>query len=117
MLPQALLLVVLLNTNVASTSNIITALPGFPGSVPFKLETGYVGVGDMDDVQLFYYFIESEGSPEYDPLVLWLTGGPGCSAFSALVYEIGTYVVHSVLLYRGFWYLLTYSLSASFLRI
>ncbi|KAM1043709.1 serine carboxypeptidase-like 18 isoform X5 [Malus sylvestris] len=89
MLPQALLLVVLLNTNVASTSNIITALPGFPGSVPFKLETGYVGVGDMDDVQLFYYFIESEGSPEYDPLVLWLTGGPGCSAFSALVYEIG----------------------------
>ncbi|RXH97446.1 hypothetical protein DVH24_007792 [Malus domestica] len=87
MLPQALLLMALLNTNVASTSNIITALPGFPGNLPFKLETGYVGVGNMDDVHLFYYFIESEGSPEYDPLVLWLTGGPGCSAFSGLIYE------------------------------
>ncbi|KAF7851436.1 hypothetical protein BT93_L3942 [Corymbia citriodora subsp. variegata] len=66
----------------------IESLPGF-GPLPFKLETGYIGVDEKDDVQLFYYFIPSEGDPQDDPLVLWLTGGPGCSALSGLIYEIG----------------------------
>ncbi|XP_021822235.1 serine carboxypeptidase-like 7 isoform X2 [Prunus avium] len=86
MLPQALLLLVLFHNGVASSSSIVSTLPGFSGDLPFKLETGYVGVGDLDDVQLFYYFIESEGSPEHDPLVLWLTGGPACSGFHTFVY-------------------------------
>ncbi|KAJ0040664.1 hypothetical protein Pint_27865 [Pistacia integerrima] len=67
----------------------IKYIPGFSGSLPFKLETGYIGVDENQDVQLFYYFIESEGNPSEDPLVLWLTGGPGCSAFSGLAFEIG----------------------------
>ncbi|KAK9941845.1 hypothetical protein M0R45_007538 [Rubus argutus] len=87
MLPQVVLVLVVLYFNTVSSTSIIKTLPGFSGDLPFKLETGYVGVGDLDDVQLFYYFIESEGSPEHDPLVLWLTGGPGCSGFSGLVYE------------------------------
>ncbi|MED6115717.1 hypothetical protein PIB30_093377 [Stylosanthes scabra] len=51
--------------------------------------TSYIGVGENDDVQTFYYFIESENNPRGDPLVLWLTGGPGCSSLSGLIYEIG----------------------------
>ncbi|KAI3413152.1 uncharacterized protein J3R85_016526 [Psidium guajava] len=84
-----LLLSLLIFFGTARSQSIIKSLPGFPGDLPFKLETGYVGVGEHDDVQLFYYFIESERSPKDDPLMLWLTGGPGCSSLSGLIYEIG----------------------------
>ncbi|XVF61385.1 hypothetical protein PTKIN_Ptkin08bG0124900 [Pterospermum kingtungense] len=70
----------------AASFSTIKILPGFSGSLPFKLETGYIGVGD---VEYFYYFIESERNPAEDPLMLWLTGGPGCSALSGLFFEIG----------------------------
>ncbi|KAG8368498.1 hypothetical protein BUALT_Bualt15G0051900 [Buddleja alternifolia] len=87
-----LLLVILLlviSYTTAASQSIITTLPGYNETLPFKLETGYIGVGEKDEVQLFYYFIESESDPQKDPLLLWLTGGPGCSGFSGLVYEIG----------------------------
>ncbi|KAM0882429.1 hypothetical protein ACQ4PT_032299 [Festuca glaucescens] len=97
---------------------LVTSLPGFDGALPFRLETGYpthvlslhtsiatvfanqlapccptlgryVTVDEENGAELFYYFIESEGDPRRDPVVLWLTGGDRCSVLSGLFFEIG----------------------------
>jgi len=96
--PPCLLLLLMLLVVLATTSsrcvvearrNVITHIKGFRGPLPFHLETGYVEVDEEHGVRLFYYFIESERKPAEDPLILWITGGPGCSALSGLLFEIG----------------------------
>ncbi|RZC62797.1 hypothetical protein C5167_024561 [Papaver somniferum] len=82
---------------VSNSTAVIKYLPGFSGPLPFYFETGYIGVDEKEDVQLFYYFVKSERNPMEDPVMLWLTGGPGCSAFSGLVYEIGDFSSCSVM--------------------
>jgi carboxypeptidase C (cathepsin A) len=39
---------------------------------------------------MFYWFFESQRTK--DPLLLWLTGGPGCSSLIAALYENGPFV-------------------------
>ncbi|PKI51938.1 hypothetical protein CRG98_027590 [Punica granatum] len=43
---------------------------------------------------MFYFFFESRVSKD-DPVVIWLTGGPGCSGALALFYENGPFHISS----------------------
>ncbi|XP_062074002.1 serine carboxypeptidase-like 2 [Humulus lupulus] len=94
------ILLVFFSIPVIPSTNIVKSLPGFSGPLPFKLRTGYITVDEKEDVHLFYYFIESEGNPRDNPLMLWLTGGPGCSALCGLAFEIGP-IKFNIVEYNG----------------
>ncbi|CAA6657683.1 unnamed protein product [Spirodela intermedia] len=69
--------------------NVRHSLAGISWPLPFEMETGYIAVDDLEEVNLFYYFVKSDRNPAEDPLMLWITGGPGCTGLSGLAYEIG----------------------------
>lgn len=52
-----------------------------------------IQVNKTHGVNLFYWFIESRSDPSSDPLVVWLTGGPGCSSMLALLVENGPFLI------------------------
>lgn len=57
-------------------------------------ETGYVTLANKQDDRYFYWYVESTSEePEKDPLVLWLTGGPGVASTVALLTENGPCLV------------------------
>lgn len=41
--------------------------------------------------RMFYFFFESRNNRSTDPVVVWLSGGPGCSGSLALFYENGPF--------------------------
>jgi len=55
-------------------------------------ESGILDLGNGDD--MFYWLFNSRSKPSEDPLVIWLTGGPGCSSELALFYENGPYTIN-----------------------
>ncbi|XP_071708241.1 serine carboxypeptidase-like [Rutidosis leptorrhynchoides] len=64
----------------ASTPNIVHA-------------TGYVRIKHTIGGRMFYYFFQSRHR-EDDPVVIWLTGGPGCSSAIALFEENGPFLLN-----------------------
>nr|CAB3453174.1 unnamed protein product [Digitaria exilis] len=74
----------------AAEERVVTHLPASRDPSPSTSEQGrYVEVDESNGVRLFYYFTPSEHSPADDPLMIWLSGGPGCTSFAGLVYQIG----------------------------
>ncbi|CAA3022956.1 serine carboxypeptidase-like [Olea europaea subsp. europaea] len=51
---------------------------------------GYYRLPHTKDARMFYFFFESRNAKS-DPVVIWLTGGPGCSSELALFYENGPF--------------------------
>ncbi|KAL9246290.1 hypothetical protein vseg_019845 [Gypsophila vaccaria] len=51
---------------------------------------GYYQIHHSRNARMFYFFFESRRSKK-DPVVIWLTGGPGCSSELALFYENGPF--------------------------
>ncbi|GKA58472.1 serine carboxypeptidase-like protein [Tanacetum coccineum] len=51
---------------------------------------GYFRIKHTVDARFFYFFFESRRA-KGDPVVIWLTGGPGCASELALFYENGPF--------------------------
>jgi len=66
-------------------------LPGLKAESTFKQYAGYLMVNKKFQDYLFFWLFESQSSPETDPLVIWLSGGPGCSSISSMFEENGPF--------------------------
>ncbi|XP_038610532.1 lysosomal protective protein-like isoform X2 [Tachyglossus aculeatus] len=71
--------------------DLITSLPGLSSMPSFRQWSGYLQAGSGK--YFHYWFVESQGNPATDPLVLWLNGGPGCSSMEGILEENGPYRV------------------------
>eukprot|EP01016_Furgasonia_blochmanni_P054838 TRINITY_DN9084_c0_g1_i1.p1 TRINITY_DN9084_c0_g1~~TRINITY_DN9084_c0_g1_i1.p1 ORF type:complete len:283 (-),score=19.43 TRINITY_DN9084_c0_g1_i1:35-883(-) len=69
----------------------LTQLPGIPQEFKGSMYSGYIPIPSSDK-HYHYIFIESQNSPLSDPVVLWLTGGPGCSSLYAMLYGHGPFI-------------------------
>ncbi|KAK2424860.1 serine carboxypeptidase [Trifolium repens] len=68
--------------------------PSFVDSSPSVEElghhAGYYSLPHSKAARMFYFFFEFRNNKD-DPVVIWLTGGPGCSSELALFYENGPF--------------------------
>eukprot|EP01117_Protostelium_nocturnum_P004660 TRINITY_DN1688_c0_g1_i1.p1 TRINITY_DN1688_c0_g1~~TRINITY_DN1688_c0_g1_i1.p1 ORF type:complete len:444 (-),score=122.58 TRINITY_DN1688_c0_g1_i1:70-1401(-) len=80
----------------APQADLITSLPGQPsGGFNFKQYSGYLDAKTNGvKAHYHYWFVESQGNPSKDPVILWLNGGPGCSSLNGLIEENGPFSVN-----------------------
>lgn len=78
--------------NAAPSENLIQSLPGFNiSTLNFDMYSGYITIDQERGKNLFYWFVESQGNPSTDPVLLWLNGGPGASSLLGFFSEHGPF--------------------------
>lgn len=76
----------------ALIGTVSAARPSDPLFLDEDYRSGLVPLTNGDD--MFYWLFKSKNQPDTDPLVIWLTGGPGCASEVALFYENGPYTIN-----------------------
>lgn len=75
----------------AALADRVDRVPGQP-NVSFAQFAGFVNISaDHVRREMFYWFFESQRSPENDPVLLWTNGGPGCSGLLGKLTEMGPF--------------------------
>jgi len=91
---KVLLFLLLVGYTLAQVSGgLVTGLPG-GSKITDKSYAGYVTVDPVNESKFFYWFFESRNNASSDPVVLWMTGGPGCSSELAVVFENGPFSIN-----------------------
>lgn len=65
-----------------------------PSDSPERL-SGYFKLKHTSDAHMFFFYFEAREDPENAPVILWMTGGPGCSSELAVFFENGPWTINS----------------------
>jgi carboxypeptidase C (cathepsin A) len=69
-----------------------SALGGGAGDAPRRY-AGTFSLNHTADAHMFFFLFEAREPTDETPLVLWMTGGPGCSSELAVFYENGPWEI------------------------
>ncbi len=69
---------------------ITLPLPPTNGPEPKRI-SGYFKLNRTHDARMFYFLFQNRKLEQQAPVVLWMTGGPGCSSELAVFFENGPF--------------------------